>query len=148
MFKEAIDKLKKNLVQVRGQLSENEYEKMQMKKKWEEKAKEWEYKYNEVFKESRRLKLEKKIYENKMQELEAEVEEEKERLNAENHMLKRLYANQQDPSSSRVSSASGAAWGSRRVTEKTQQKPSQMLKKNLSGKQLSTHLRVSRSSEY
>ena len=74
MFKEAIDRLKKNLTQVRGQLSENEYEKMQLKKKYEEKAKEWEYKYNEAFKESRKLELEKKIYENKLQELEAEVE--------------------------------------------------------------------------
>lgn len=34
MFKEAIEKLKKNLVQVRSQLSENEYEKLQLKKKY------------------------------------------------------------------------------------------------------------------
>lgn len=35
MFKAAIEKLKKNLAQVRSQLSENEYEKMQLKKKYE-----------------------------------------------------------------------------------------------------------------
>jgi hypothetical protein len=62
MFKEAIEKLKKSLAQVRGQLSENEYEKMQIKKKYEEKLKESEYKYNEMFKENRKIKLEKKIY--------------------------------------------------------------------------------------
>ena len=37
IYKEAIEKLKKNLAQVRSQLSENEYDKMQIKKKYEEK---------------------------------------------------------------------------------------------------------------
>lgn len=69
IFKEAIEKLKKNLSQVRSQLSENEYEKIQLKKKYEEKMKEMEYKYNEVFKECRKIKLEKKIYENKLEEM-------------------------------------------------------------------------------
>lgn len=62
MFKAAIEKLKKNLAQVRSQLSENEYEKMQIKKKYEERLKDAEYKYNEIFKECRKIKLEKKIY--------------------------------------------------------------------------------------
>ena len=35
MFKKAIEKFKKNLVQLRQQLSENEYEKMQIKKRYE-----------------------------------------------------------------------------------------------------------------
>jgi hypothetical protein len=39
MYKEAIEKLKKNLGQLRSQLSENEYDKSQLKKKYEEKIK-------------------------------------------------------------------------------------------------------------
>ena len=35
LFKQAIEKLKKSLAQVRSQLSENEYEKLQVKKKYE-----------------------------------------------------------------------------------------------------------------
>lgn len=35
---------------------------MQIKKKYEEKLKEAEYKFNEIFKECRKIKLEKKIY--------------------------------------------------------------------------------------
>lgn len=103
MFKQAIEKLKKNLGQVRGQLSENEYEKLQLKKKYEEKLKEAQYKYNEIFKECRKIKLEKKIYENKLEQLEADVQEEKERLMGENQMLKKLYQNHNELSSSRMS---------------------------------------------
>jgi hypothetical protein len=46
--------------------------------------------------------LEKKICENKLAELEVDVEEEKERLIGENQMLKKLYHNQES-SESRVS---------------------------------------------
>lgn len=39
--------------------------------------KECQYKYDQLFREHRKLKLENKIFENKMQEMEADVEEEK-----------------------------------------------------------------------
>lgn len=78
---------------------------MQIKKKYEEKLKESEYKYNEIFKECRKIKLQKKIYENKLEELEADVEEEKERLLGQNQMLKKIY-NNHDSSSSRISQGS------------------------------------------
>ena len=63
-------------------------------------------------------------------------------------MLKRLYAQNQDGSSSRISHSSsgiGVGWNSA-VGDKTQTKQ-QLLKRNLSGKQLRTHLPVSRESE-
>lgn len=40
-----------------------------MKKKYEEKIKQMEYKYHQIFKECRKIKLEKKIYQNKLEEI-------------------------------------------------------------------------------
>ena len=51
-----------------------------MKKKYEEKIKELEIQYDEIFREHRRLNLQNKIYEKKLEEMEADVEEEKDRL--------------------------------------------------------------------
>lgn len=56
-YREAIEKLKKNLYQLRSQLSENEYDKSQIKLKYEEKMKENQIKYDELFKEHRKIKL-------------------------------------------------------------------------------------------
>lgn len=105
---------------------------MQIKKKYEEKLKESEYKYNEIFKECRKIKLQKKIYENKLEELEADVEEEKERLLGENQMLKKIY-NNQDSSSSRISQGSNYKF-STLGEKKTQEK--KMMKKNYSTNEL------------
>ena len=44
-----------------------------MKKKYEEKIKQMEIKYDELFRDHRRLNLENKIYEKKLEEMEADV---------------------------------------------------------------------------
>ncbi len=90
-YKEAIEKLKKNLGQVRSQLAENEFDKNEMKKKFVRKEKQTQHKYNELFREFKKLQLQKNLYQKKVEELEEDVEEEKERLMGENEILKRLY---------------------------------------------------------
>jgi hypothetical protein len=122
---------------VRSQLSENEYEKMAIKKKYEERLKEADYKYNEVFKECRKIKLEKKIYENKLEELEADVEEEKERLMGENQMLKKLYHTNNQESSASRGSLNSSRYGLAGLAEKkTQEK--RAMRKNYSSNELKT----------
>jgi allophanate hydrolase subunit 1 len=55
---------------VRSQLSENEIEKQQLKKKCEERVRAVDQQYQELLVEYRKNKLEKKIFENKLEELE------------------------------------------------------------------------------
>ena len=83
-YKLSIEELQKNLTMSRSQVAEMELEKLESRRKYEIRIKEVEDENRELVNSFTKLKLERKLYADRIKEIEGEAEEEKERLIDEN----------------------------------------------------------------
>jgi len=93
-YKSAVEKLKKSLQQCRTRIADLEQEKLAARHSYEAKVKELEKVNRELTSNITRVMLENKVYQGRLEQLQGEVDEQNDRLQDEDQLLKKLYSAQ------------------------------------------------------